>query len=135
MAHLNDYVLWRGDLSFREREFTVEDNLVLSELVYIDYKPFWNATSAGSYGTDDAAAVEVTDKVFSKAKTVTLRKAIAGLDMMGALKNTRAGSGPEDLEFARNCAESKRFGDILLTDFRDEFDSSDRQFAAVTYII
>lgn len=135
MAHLNDYVLWRGDLSFREREFTVEDNLVLSELVYIDYKPFWNATSAGFPGTDDAAEGVLTDKTSSKAKTVTLRKAIAGLDMLGALKNTRAGSGSEDLDFARNCAESKRFGDILLTDFRDEFDSSDRQFAAVTYIL
>jgi hypothetical protein len=41
MAHLSDYVLWKGDLDFREREFRIEDNLVLSELVYIDYKPFF----------------------------------------------------------------------------------------------
>jgi uncharacterized membrane protein HdeD (DUF308 family) len=110
MTNLNDYVLWRGDLSFKERGFTTEDNLVFSELVYIDFKP-----------------------VLRDGRFDTLRDAVRELDNMGLLKNTRAGSGEDDLEFARNCAASKRFGDVVLSDFRDEFDSSDRQFAAVTY--
>ena len=112
MAHLVDYVLWRGDITFKEREFKTEDNLVFSELVYIDFKP-----------------------VLRDGRSLTLRDAVRELDNMGLLKNTRAGSGDEDLDFARYCAASKRFGDVLLSDFRDEFDSSDRQFAAVTYTL
>ncbi len=112
MAHLSDYVSWRGDISFAEREFRIEDNLVLSELVYIDYKP-----------------------VLEGRESMSLRDAILTLEGKDLLKNTRAGSGKEDLDFAVSCARSKRFGDIILKDFKDVFDSSDRQFAAVTYYI
>ena len=110
MAHLTDYVGWRGDISFADRGFRIEDNLVLSELVYIDYKP-----------------------VMEGRVSMSLGEAIRELDKAGILKSTRAGSAREDLDFARSCGESKRFGTILLKDFRDEYDSSDRQFAAVTY--
>ncbi len=112
MGHLSDYVSWRGDLSFAERGFRIEDNLILSELVYIDYKP-----------------------VIRDRKSVTLKEAVTELDRCGLLKNTRAGSTRADVDFARTCASSKRFGDIVLYDFKDIFDTSDRQFAAVTYLI
>ena len=112
MAHIMDYVGWRGDLTFTDRQFRIEDNFVLSELVYIDYKP-----------------------VMGDGSSMSLREAINRLDEVDKLKNTRAGSGKEDEEFARDCAKSRRFGDIILKDFRDEYDSSDRQFAAVTYIL
>lgn len=36
MANLQDYVIWRGDLSFAERPLTELDNLVLCQLSYID---------------------------------------------------------------------------------------------------
>ncbi len=114
MPHLTDYVLWRGDITFRERELKTEDSLVLSELVYIDYKPVFDETGR---------------------KSMTLCEAVTALDIMGVLKNTRAGSGKEDLDFARHCAASKRFGNVMLSDFRDEYDSTDRQFAAVTYLL
>ncbi len=112
MAHLPDYVLWRGDLSFREREFRTEDNLVFSELVYIDYKP-----------------------VLGDGVSLSLREAVGQLDAKGLLKNTRAVSGKEDEDFARYCGMSKRFGDVILSDFEDIYDSSDRQFAALTYTL
>jgi uncharacterized membrane protein HdeD (DUF308 family) len=110
MANVNDYVRWRGDISFSERGFKTEDNLVLSEMVYIDYKP-----------------------VMEGRTSMTLREAITALDEKSLLKNTRAGSTRDDLEFARHCAASERFGNVVLSDFKDEYDSSDRQFAAVTY--
>lgn len=112
MAHLPDYVSWRGDISFSDRKFRIEDNLVLSELVYIDYKP-----------------------VMGAGVSMTLKEAIRELDNLGLLKNTRAGSTKEDLDFARACGESVRFGNVILKDFRDEYDSSDRQFAAMTYLL
>ena len=111
-SHLTDYVRWRGDLTFTDRAFKIEDNLVLSELVYVDYKP-----------------------VLSDGQSMPLREAITRLDEVNKLKNTRAGSGREDEEFARACAESGRFGDVILKDFKDIYDSQDRQFAAVTYIL
>ncbi len=110
MGHLSDYVSWRGDLSFAERGFRIEDNLVLSELVYIDYK-----------------------QVLEGRDPVPLKQAIKELDNAGILNNTRAGSVEEDLKFARSCASSRRFGNITVKDFTDIFDSSDRQFAAITY--
>ena len=112
MAHISDYVLWRGDITFSERGFGIEDNFVLAELVYIDYKP-----------------------VINEGETMSLRDAVSRLDIKGLLHNTRAGSGKEDLDFARDCAASERFGNVILSDFRDIFDSSDRQFAAVTYTL
>ena len=114
MAHLTDYVLWRGDFDFRERQFKTEDNLVLSELVYIDYKYVFDKTGKES---------------------MTLREAITALDEKKMIKNTRAGSGKEDIEFARICAGSVRYGDAILSDFVDEYDSTDRQFAAITYTL
>ncbi len=38
MANIDDYVKWRGDLSFKERSFNIENNLVLSELADVDFK-------------------------------------------------------------------------------------------------
>ncbi|MCR5404375.1 MAG: DUF2974 domain-containing protein [Butyrivibrio sp.] len=112
MAHIYEYVSWRGDLPFSEREFRIEDNLVLSELVYIDYRP-----------------------VLEGRVSLSLRDAITELSKAGILKNTRAGAGREDEDFALACAFSKRFGDAVLVDFQDIYDSSDRQFAAVTYLL
>ena len=34
MANMLDYILWRGDLSFRERPFNEVDNLVFCEFGY-----------------------------------------------------------------------------------------------------
>ena len=112
MAHISDYILWRGDLSFSERPFRIEDNLVFSELIYIDFKP-----------------------VLENRHSMSIRDAVSELDAKGLLRNTRAGSVKEDLEFARRCAGSVRFGDVQLVDFQDIYDSQDKQFAAVTYVI
>ncbi|MCR5670233.1 MAG: DUF2974 domain-containing protein [Butyrivibrio sp.] len=112
MAHLTDYVKWRGDLTFAEREFKEEDNLVLSELAYIDFSP-----------------------VMEEGMSMTLTDAVDSLRKRGALKITRAASTKEDEEFACICAGSRRFGDIVLSDFKDITDVSEKQFAAITYIL
>lgn len=137
MAHLSDYVLWKGDLDFREREFRIEDNLVLSELVYIDYKPFFEHKKRLQDKTLEGTDIGMPSGtgMTSIDTSVTLRDAIYNLEDMHAIRNTRAGSGKEDQDFARYCAKSKRFGNIVLSDFQDIFDTSDKQFAAVTYTL
>lgn len=112
MAHISDYVKWRGDLSFKERPFRIEDNFILSELVYTDLK--------------DVIAFD---------EEVSLSDAMERAKRKGPIKVTRAGAGPEDMAFVVSCGESVRFGNMILRDFQDIVDHSDKQFAAVTYIL
>ena len=50
MANIMDYLDWRGDLDFTVSPFNEVDNLILSELVYVDFQGiipppgqlFWN---------------------------------------------------------------------------------------------
>ena len=37
MANLLDYLDWRGDLTLRQAPFNEVDNLILSELVFLDF--------------------------------------------------------------------------------------------------
>ena len=37
MANISDYLDWRGDLDFSVSPFCEVDNLILSELAYVDF--------------------------------------------------------------------------------------------------
>ena len=37
MANIMDYLEWRGDLSFEADPFNEIDNLILSQLVYVEF--------------------------------------------------------------------------------------------------
>ena len=37
MANIMDYLEWRGDLSFEADPFNERDNLILSQLVYVEF--------------------------------------------------------------------------------------------------
>ncbi|MDY5884154.1 MAG: hypothetical protein SPJ65_12665 [Roseburia sp.] len=37
MANIMDYLEWRGDLSFEADSFNEIDNLILSQLVYVEF--------------------------------------------------------------------------------------------------
>ena len=89
--------------------------MVLSELAYIDFKPVF--------------------KEGEEFIPCSLREAVLGLSNKHCLKNTRASSGKEDEEFALLCAASNRFGNVKIIGFKDIYDSSDRQFAAITYLL
>ena len=38
MANIIDYIIWRGDLSFETAPFNEVDNLILSELSYLNFE-------------------------------------------------------------------------------------------------
>ena len=38
MANVLDYLEWRGDLSIQAAPFNEVDNLILSQLVYLDFE-------------------------------------------------------------------------------------------------
>ncbi len=38
MANIEDYIKWRGDLSFQQDPFNNIDNLILSQIAYVDFE-------------------------------------------------------------------------------------------------
>ncbi len=116
MANLQDYVTWRGDLTFAERPLTELDNLVLCQLSYIDMS-----------------------SVFPAGEIIALRDVIQALLDRGDIR-TLVADGEEKhdeyMEFARAAAASKRFGSLLMSDYEDILDARQQiQFSAVTFRI
>jgi hypothetical protein len=117
MANILDYMHWRGDLSFSESPFCEVDNLILSELVFLDFE-------------------EAVPSGFSES--VTLRDAVSRLN---TARETAALTDAvllptEILPLAEKCAESRRFGEIGVCGFRSRTDTHlELQFAAVTFLL
>lgn len=110
IAHLTEYVKWRGDISFEERALTIIDNLVLCQLGYLDLKPIWNEDT----------------------ESMTLREAVEKLD--GKFSYKLAVSSADDDAFTRACADSMRFGTLKISNYVDIVSpDSNEQFAAVTF--
>lgn len=117
MANLFDYIAWRGDLPFSADPFNEVDNLILSELAFLDFS-------------------EVVTQDFSTS--VTLRDAIAQLAVLRESEVSEDGIliPKEILPLAQRCAESRRFGEIGLCGFVCRTDTRcEMQFAAVTFLI
>lgn len=58
MGNITSYLKWRGDISLIERPFGMVDNLVLSELAYMDFSGIVpSAAEGGEITVQDAAAL------------------------------------------------------------------------------
>lgn len=55
MANIMDYLDWRGDLSFQESPFNEVDNLILSEIPYVDLEGIVPYEEEGAIGVREAA--------------------------------------------------------------------------------
>ena len=64
MANMMDYLLWRGDLSFKQAEFNEVDNLIFSELVYVDFDGI-----VPSLNEDKSITLKEASKIFFVAGT------------------------------------------------------------------
>ena len=110
MANILDYLKWRGDIPFTMIPFNEIDGLILSELSYI----YWRRDSDGSANKD--------------LKTM--------YKMMCNLPYTRQISSDEDKLLFSSCAESLRFGDIIVVDYQSDTDEKEgKQFAAITFFL
>lgn len=112
MADILDYLSWRGDLSLDVSPFNNADNVVLSQLVYIDF-----------------------DEVYTKP--ITLGKA-AQLLLKG--KSTIVPRGLMDAkkmtELLKKTATSTRFRDMLLLSPMNLIDEqTQKQFFAVSFVL
>lgn len=107
MATLLDYIVWRGDLSFRERPFNEVDNAILSQLAYFNYN-------------------DVSD-----GEPLTLTEVYRRFVM---LENPFEYVAIDPLPALAACAGTDRFGSVLVSDFVNIIDSEQEiQFSAVTF--
>lgn len=115
MADISDYIVWRGDISFKVSAFNEIDALILCQLLYIDFD--------GIISADFKEGITIKEA----AQKYTLRYMNGGSEEFGVFINPRSA---ELLEAAGN---SLRFGNITLKGFVNEIDiKAEKQFAAYT---
>lgn len=114
MAHINEYLIWRGDLTLAERPFNDVDNLVCSVLSYVDFTGIVPQPGAGAIALAEACRI-LLDR--------------AGDDLTPYVRSF----AKVDSAYLRALASSARFGGALLHDYVDVIDP-DRslQFGALT---
>ncbi len=118
MANMMDYLLWRGDLLFREAAFNEVDNLIFSELVYVDFGDI-----VPGVDTDETITLKEASEEFFKRHTEEEIEA-------------RVSSTKTAAFLMREMAKTKRFGDIRLFHYVDDIDYQNQsQFCAVTLML
>lgn len=122
--NLQDYVRWRGDLTFAERPFTIVDNLALAAVSYLNLAGIVpGATRRESITVREAA------RLLTARRGGVLEEGLAAEDL--AYEERRLPI--VDSSLLEDMARSARFGPARLSRFIDVVDGSTGiQFAAVT---
>ena len=115
MANILDYIKWRGDLDFLSSEFNEIDNLILSQLVYVDFDKI----------ISDSNRNTVT---LREATTLFLTKHNEDKIVLGALLPK------EIVTLLKLAADSIRFGNLKLSCYINYIDREiQEQFSALTF--
>ena len=116
MGNMISYIKWRGDLDFTERPLNELDNLVFCQLTYLDMRPAFQAQTS-----------------------MTVRELVDFLlDHDGLNPMVLGDYEAVFTEFARAVADSRRFGDLTIEHYREEYDPGrerEIQFAAMSFRI
>ncbi len=115
MANLLDYLDWRGDLTLAQSPFSEVDNLILAELVFVDFKEIVPAPGQG-----DSVPLHQAAKAFL-ARFPEGEKIDMGILVPAAIP-----------DMLRKMADAPRFRDMKLNCFVDWLDvEKGEQFAAL----
>ena len=116
MANLMDYLDWRGDLTLEQSPFNEVDNLILSELSFVDFQEIVPSPGSGK-SVELRYAAESFFSRFQEGEKID----------MGVLV-------PDEIpNMLRRMADSRRFGEMRLNCFVDWLDvGKGEQFAALT---
>ena len=113
MFNMMDYINWRGDLGFSESPFNVVDNLIFTQLSYLDFSGIVPEKISDSVTLKDARDKYL--KLGRKPESVILPEEIYGMFNL--------------------MADSKRFSDIKLSGYVTKHDEeTEKQFAAITIL-
>ncbi len=118
MANVNDYIDWRGDITFENAPFCDPDNLILAELCFLDFEGIVPSDyMEGSVRLEDAV-----NKYFET--TVDEARSLGYII-------------PDDIKvMAKKMAVAERFKDLRLTAFVNITDTEKQlQFCALTTLL
>lgn len=117
MPNINDYLAWRGDLTFDAAPFCEVDNLIFSMLAFIDYAGIVPSTPLG-------VPVKLSDCLNAH------REKHPGGEEFGQII-------PKiNNDLFEAAAQSARFSEVYLTGYRSLLNEEEHlQFAAVTFIL
>lgn len=105
-----DYMFWRGDLSFSEREFNDVDGVILARLSYLPFELIMNQNSI-----KEITIAEMAKKLI----------AYPNIENMVIQK--------EDIQFLNELLNSKRFNSMKLFAYINKIDEKTQtQFSAIT---
>ena len=113
MTNMFNYISWRGDLTFQEKEFNVADSLILSVLSYENFSEILKPN-------ESLTLEEVSRRFFEKYDEKQLDKRI--------LMNEKSH------KLLKECANHKRYSSLTLSNYVNEIDMDlNVQFSAVTF--
>lgn len=118
MSNILDYIDWRGDLSVKESPFNEVDNLILTQIAYMDLADI----AYGERVRESITLRAAVDSFFAKHRDT--------VPYMGVLL-------PDALPtLFRKAAESRRFGEMRMLRYKAVLDTeTETQFAAVTVLV
>ena len=105
MSNIIDYLNWRGDLSFKQDFINEVDAIILARFSYLPFKDI---------------SLDKTDTV---------------LDISNKMKDLSSDKfiWKDDKEFIVKLGQTKRYKDLIITDYKEILDlEAEKQFAAVT---
>ena len=110
MGNILNYIDWRGDITLKNDGFCDVDNLILSVLSHVNFNEF----------------------LADKNKETTIKDAYeAFLNSKSSIPSNRTSSG-NVTEVFKKMANSKRFGDMRISCYENQFDEKEeKQFSAL----
>ncbi|MCX7655473.1 MAG: DUF2974 domain-containing protein [Treponemataceae bacterium] len=116
-TNIEDYLSWRGDLSFKGSPFNPVDNLIFSVFAYLPFDGIVPSEARKRGPTIAAVAKEFK------------RRSLSALRAQGFSERME-----QHINFFRKAAETVRFSEVELSGFQNQFDrEKETQFAAVTF--
>ncbi len=110
-----DYLAWRGDLTFDRDPFNEVDNLLFSYAAYVDLREV----------ITDGQEMTIRDAAEEFFKTHTEEECLKSGSLIAHAP-----------VIMRRMGETKRFGDLLITDYvRDIDEEASQQFSAMHFVI
>lgn len=114
MANIMDYLVWRGDLDWNASPFNEVDNVILSELVYVDFSDIVPQVGAGSITLSEA-----NERFFAQHTEDEINARVSSTKMAAFMM--------------REMAKTKRYKDIRLANYIDDIrPDAQSQFCAMT---
>lgn len=111
-----DYINWRGDIDFINSPFNEVDALILSQLMYLDFKNLVDENLKNKISLAD-----LSQNFFNSSHNV---------NNLGIIIN------PKTRELLELCGKSKRFSQVSVSGYQESFDSAEEfQFCGAIFTI